>query len=235
MLPKYFPKQSKYKSFRRQLQYYGFFTMGWNHFSHHMFVRKQEELLVHIRHKKAKKKSALQQGNQTRIPSMIPATASSMEKLAGAAASPQQHSVQEKALYPSLTIHQSNLEQQEPALRQRQQLSIVSEPGDTSKSSVTSCLPMSKARSLDVSRTPSPSTIAQDNEAAGRRLQPGLFAQLNLPLPEINGYAVSSAAELQTALLQREMLDRNIMNQALLMTARTDSDFIELARFQLGL
>ena len=52
ILPKYFPKQSQYKSFRRQLQYYGFYTLGRNHFGHLLFARHQEHLLVNMKHKK---------------------------------------------------------------------------------------------------------------------------------------------------------------------------------------
>lgn len=51
ILPKYFPKQSKYKSFRRQLQYYGFWSYKSNHFGHPCFVRKNKGLLVQVKHK----------------------------------------------------------------------------------------------------------------------------------------------------------------------------------------
>lgn len=54
IIPKYFPNQGKYKSFRRQLQYYGFFNHGRGHFSHPLFLRKQKGLLSKMKHKGSK-------------------------------------------------------------------------------------------------------------------------------------------------------------------------------------
>lgn len=51
ILAKYFPCQSKCKSFRRQLQYYGFVNHGRGHFSHPFFVQKNKELLPQIKHR----------------------------------------------------------------------------------------------------------------------------------------------------------------------------------------
>ncbi|CAJ1959500.1 unnamed protein product [Cylindrotheca closterium] len=53
VLPKYFPKQSKYKSFLRQLQYYGFINYGFGHFGHPFFLRQNKALLSQIKHNKA--------------------------------------------------------------------------------------------------------------------------------------------------------------------------------------
>ncbi|CAJ1963181.1 unnamed protein product [Cylindrotheca closterium] len=250
ILPKYFPKQSKYKSFRRQLQYYGFFTMGWNHFCHPMFVRKHQELLVHIKHKKATKSSgALQQGDQKKLLSMIPATPSPMEKTACPASSQQQ-----RAQYMSharqKTLEQQEPEQQELAL-QRQKTPIASEPGgdtpsvtryahisNTVQSFEASSVNKGRPLPLQAQITPSPSNsiIGANHEAlAPRTEQQDLLALLHQSLPQRSGYVVPRT-KLQAAFMQqRDIMESNMMNHALLMSARTDSDFIELARFQLGL
>eukprot|EP00980_Cylindrotheca_fusiformis_P014690 scaffold4001_cov94-Cylindrotheca_fusiformis.AAC.8 len=55
ILPKYLPKQNKYKSFKRQLQYYGFTNFGFNHYGHPSFLRDQKSLLCQIEHRAFKK------------------------------------------------------------------------------------------------------------------------------------------------------------------------------------
>ncbi|CAJ1959501.1 unnamed protein product [Cylindrotheca closterium] len=62
ILPKYFPKQSKYKSFRRQLQYYGFSSYGSSRFGHPFFLRKNKELLAQVKHKVTVKKQTKKSG-----------------------------------------------------------------------------------------------------------------------------------------------------------------------------
>lgn len=55
ILPKYLPKQNKYKSFKRQLQYYGFTNYGANHYGHPSFLRGQKNLICQIEHRAFKK------------------------------------------------------------------------------------------------------------------------------------------------------------------------------------
>lgn len=55
ILPKYFPKQSKFKSFKRQLQYYGFDNFGDNHYGHSRFLRGHKHLICKIEHRAFKK------------------------------------------------------------------------------------------------------------------------------------------------------------------------------------
>eukprot|EP00980_Cylindrotheca_fusiformis_P014689 scaffold4001_cov94-Cylindrotheca_fusiformis.AAC.7 len=51
ILPKHLPNQNKYKSFKRQLQYYGFVNFGSQHYGHPSFRRGQKSLLSQIEHK----------------------------------------------------------------------------------------------------------------------------------------------------------------------------------------
>jgi hypothetical protein len=55
ILPKYLPKQNKYKSFKRQLQYYGFTNYGSNQYGHPSFLRGQKSLICQIEHRAFKK------------------------------------------------------------------------------------------------------------------------------------------------------------------------------------
>lgn len=59
ILPKYLPKQSKYKSFKRQLQYYGFTNFGANQYGHNSFLRDQKSLLCQIEHRAFKKSKGI--------------------------------------------------------------------------------------------------------------------------------------------------------------------------------
>jgi hypothetical protein len=69
ILTKYFPKQSKYKSFKRQLQYYGFVNFGSNHYGHVSFRRDQKSLLFQIEHRALKKTKIIisKKANQERL------------------------------------------------------------------------------------------------------------------------------------------------------------------------
>ncbi|CAJ1963183.1 unnamed protein product [Cylindrotheca closterium] len=199
-----------------------------------MFVRKHQELLVHIRHKKATKSSgaAFQQGDQKKSLSMIPTKAFSMENHFAGTELQQQEFDQTKAPCMPLAKQNMLLEQEQEAAFQRQQLQTVSQPRGTSRASVTSYTRMTNARSLDASTekgsplakllgaTSTSSTIGDDeaqHEAARRRQQQDLLALLNLALPQRCGSAVPST-KIQTAFLPREK-DRNMMSQALLMSA----------------
>ncbi|CAJ1939273.1 unnamed protein product [Cylindrotheca closterium] len=96
ILPKYFPKQSKYGSFRRQLQYYGFTTLGLNHFGHPLFIRDQEEQLIHIKHKKgqatqAKKSTTKQKQKKERQIDATPSCSKIANHLRGAQSRSSQH------------------------------------------------------------------------------------------------------------------------------------------------
>ncbi|CAJ1959520.1 unnamed protein product [Cylindrotheca closterium] len=51
LLTKYFPRQSKLKSFKRQVQYYGFDNLGRGSYSHPSFVRGKRSLCGKIIHK----------------------------------------------------------------------------------------------------------------------------------------------------------------------------------------
>ena len=51
LLKKYFPRQSKLKSFKRQVQYYGFENLGRGSYSHQCFVRGKRSLCGKIIHK----------------------------------------------------------------------------------------------------------------------------------------------------------------------------------------
>jgi hypothetical protein len=80
ILPKYLPKQSKYKSFKRQLQYYGFTNYGSNHYGHPSFLRVQKSLICQIEHRAFKKSK-----NRTSSPSSTsPAIASRKSLVSGA-------------------------------------------------------------------------------------------------------------------------------------------------------
>ncbi|CAJ1959497.1 unnamed protein product [Cylindrotheca closterium] len=76
ILPKYFPKQSQYKSFKRQLQYYGFSNFGWEHFGHPYFLRRQRELVAHLRHKKTARNQVILAEPSCPTPPTHPLTAS---------------------------------------------------------------------------------------------------------------------------------------------------------------
>lgn len=60
ILPKYLPKQSKYKSFKRQLQYYGFTNHGSNMYGHPSFMRDEKSLLSQIEHRAFKKAAKME-------------------------------------------------------------------------------------------------------------------------------------------------------------------------------
>eukprot|EP00980_Cylindrotheca_fusiformis_P002682 scaffold624_cov150-Cylindrotheca_fusiformis.AAC.15 len=51
LLKKFFPKQSKIKSFKRQLQYYGFESQGKNSYGHHCFRKGRRSLCGSIIHR----------------------------------------------------------------------------------------------------------------------------------------------------------------------------------------
>ena len=227
ILPKYFPKQSQYKSFRRQLQYYGFFTLGWNHFGHRIFVRGKEELLFRIKHKKVqpeKKKTA-------------------MDILASRAADA-------KPLNDISDLRTQDLLKQDPTLEALQR--AVSAEIDASRLGIDS-LRSSSARAQPplgtfnkpvptASVTPPRVPVLTDQYFSSfeERTENGakqLLAMLDLALPKTTQYNIMPSypsLEQQLQRLQREN-DLKQVNQALLMKARSDSDFIRLARFQLGL
>lgn len=221
ILPKYFPKQSKYKSFRRQLQYYGFFTIGWNHFGHLMFVRNQEQLLVHIKHKKGKTVS-LQ--CESKVLSMVTAHASFMQ------------SAQARALEMSLARQRQIMVVEEEQSLQTTQLPISSSDLDSTNSSIiTSYLRSTRTQSLTASSENATLLRHQKVPRASPPTETRAKQQLDLALlalvsPQRSGHVTS--AKLQNAVLPSPEM---VYNQALLMSAKTDSDFIQLARFQLGL
>jgi hypothetical protein len=79
ILPKYLPKQNKYKSFKRQLQYYGFTNYGSHHYGHPSFLRDQKSLICQIEHRAFKKSK-----NRTSSSSTSPANDSRKSLVPGA-------------------------------------------------------------------------------------------------------------------------------------------------------
>jgi hypothetical protein len=178
ILPQYFPKQKKYSSFRRQLQYYGFTTLGWNQFGHPLFIRNQEEQLVNIKHKKGQSTKAKLSKMECKKKTLV-GTTSLCSNIANHLRGAQ-----------SRSSHLCNVKHSQA----------------------------SKQLILDVSQ----------DRAALRKTQLDLDLFV-LALQQRRGYM--SCAKQQTHLSQPRRTDYNTT----LIGARTDSDFLQLARMQLGL
>ena len=103
ILPKYLPKQSKYKSFKRQLQYYGFTNYGANQYGHNSFQRDQKSLLCQIEHRAFKKSKGIVATSdniidRNNLPPLQPSSSSSLSS-SSSSSGEQQH--QDHILIPS--------------------------------------------------------------------------------------------------------------------------------------
>lgn len=75
LLKKFFPRQSKLKSFKRQVQYYGFENLGRNCYTHACFVKGQRSQCGKIMHKLPVKKTlraAQKAGTSSAIATPVP-------------------------------------------------------------------------------------------------------------------------------------------------------------------
>lgn len=102
ILPKYLPKQNKYKSFKRQLQYYGFTNYGANQYGHKSFQRDQKSLLCQIEHRAFKKSKGIATSDniidRSNLPPLQPSSSSSLSS-SSSSSGEQQH--QDHILIPS--------------------------------------------------------------------------------------------------------------------------------------